>query len=109
MPAEGRDKYDIKVLFFFFKSIINEKNMRCPCTSDLGVQRRDIGTVRMSDALQALLYSHEGNLTVAMPSCSLMDMTIPALPRTPFPTTCRRREKVLTKKHVFNIMIMTEK
>lgn len=56
-------------------------------TSDLGVQRRDIGTVRMSEALQALLYSQEGNLTVAMPSCSFMDITMPTLPSTPLPTT----------------------
>lgn len=56
-------------------------------TSDLGVQRRDIGTVRMSEALQAFLYSQEGNFTVAMPSCSLMDITMPTLPSTPLPTT----------------------
>lgn len=60
-------------------------------TSDLGVQRRDMGIVRMSEALQALLYSQEGNLTVAMPSCSLMDITIPTLPSTPLPTTCREK------------------
>lgn len=58
-------------------------------TSDLGVQRRDIGTVSMSEALQVFLYSQEGNLTVAMPSCSFMDMTMPTLPSTPLPTTCR--------------------
>lgn len=58
-------------------------------TSDLGVQRREIGIVRMSEAWQALLYSQEGNFTVAMPSCSLMDITMPTLPSTPFPTTCR--------------------
>lgn len=58
-------------------------------TSDLGVHRRDIGTAKMSDALQDFLYSQEGNLTVAIPSCSLMDITTPMLPRTPFPTTCR--------------------
>lgn len=61
-------------------------------TSDLGVQRRDIGTVRMSEAWQALLYSQEGNFTVAMPSCSLMDITMPTLPRTPLPTTYRKEE-----------------
>lgn len=75
------------MFFFVFFPIIYKKNVACRCTSDLGVQRRDIGTVRMSDALQALLYSHEGNLTVAIPSCSLMDMTMPALPSTPLPTT----------------------
>lgn len=61
-------------------------------TSDLGVQRRDIGTVRISEALQVFLYSQEGNLTVAMPSCSFMDMTMPTLPSTPLPTTCRAEE-----------------
>lgn len=43
----------------------------------------------MSEALHALLYSQEGNLTVAIPSCSLMDITIPTLPSTPLPTTYR--------------------
>lgn len=61
-------------------------------TSDLGVQSRDMGTARMSEVLQALLYSQEGNLTLARPSCSLMDMTTPTLPRTPLPTTCRAKE-----------------
>lgn len=61
-------------------------------TSDLGVQRRDMGTVKMSEALQAFLYSQEGNLTVAMPSCSFMDITMPTLPSTPLPTTCRAEE-----------------
>lgn len=68
-------------------------------TSDLGVQRRDIGTVRMSEAWQALLYSQEGNLTVAMPSCSLMDITTPTLPSTPLPTTCRAEESQKICQH----------
>lgn len=75
-------------------------------TSDLGVHKRDIGTVKMSEALHDFLYSHEGNLTVAIPSCSLMDMTTPMLPRTPLPTTCRvktpktRQELQLLKAHI---------
>lgn len=72
-------------------------------TSDRGVQRRDIGTVRMSEALQALLYSHEGNLTVAMPSCSFMDMTMPTLPSTPLPTTCRAEEVQQLTFHCFHL------
>lgn len=90
-PVEGEETSEIQV------DIVN-KNEDCVIfnteryTSDLGVQRRDIGTVRMSEAWQALLYSQEGNLTVAMPSCSLMDITMPTLPSTPLPTTCRGSE-----------------
>lgn len=60
----------------------------------------------MSDALQDFLYSQEGNLTAAIPSCSLMDITMPMLPRTPLPTTCRvktpkihQQLKILKRSH----------
>lgn len=96
-PVGGRDTSEIKNDIF-------HKNRDCvvssACTSDLGVQRRDMGTVRMSEALHALLYSQGGNLTVAMPSCSLMDMTMPTLPSTPLPTTCRAKESHGMYKHV---------
>ena len=50
-----------------------------------------MGTVSTSEALHARLYSQDGNFTVAMPSCSLMDITTPTLPSTPLPTTWERR------------------
>lgn len=65
------------------------------------MHKRDIGTVKMSDALQDFLYSQEGNLTAAIPSCSLMDITIPMLPRTPLPTTCRVKTQKIYQLKLF--------
>lgn len=87
MYQEGKTQHDIQFNIFHTvkDSTLSDAEI---LTSDLGVQRRDIGTVRMSEALQVFLYSQEGNLTVAMPSCSFMDITMPTLPITPLPTTC---------------------
>lgn len=56
-------------------------------TSDLGTQSLDNGIVNVSDACEVFLQSMGGNLTVAIPSCSLIEATTPTLPDIPLPKT----------------------
>ena len=56
-------------------------------TSDLGTQSLDNGIVSVSDACEVFLQSMGGNLTVATPSCSLIEATTPMLPDIPLPKT----------------------
>lgn len=62
-------------------------------TSDLGTQSLDNGIVKVSDACEVFLLSIVvgGNLTVAIPSCSLIDATTPMLPAIPLPKTYNQR------------------
>lgn len=58
-------------------------------TSDRGMQSLDSGIVKMSEAWEVFLQSilSGGNLTVAIPSCSLMEATTPILLAIPLPST----------------------
>lgn len=60
-------------------------------TSALGTQSLDNGIVSVSDACEVFLQSMGGNLTVAIPSCSLIEATTPMLPDIPLPKTWRQR------------------